>query len=137
MALVYGLNRVALQVTDLDESVRLFAALLDTSFRRLDLRRPGRLVSLAFSPLGLELVHDSPGDPAEKLRSFHLRVRDIGEMRTRVLRSGGQVVDEFTVGSMKHLITTVGSFRVVFVEYSGDDYLEAIFRPDNAGAGKG
>jgi catechol 2,3-dioxygenase-like lactoylglutathione lyase family enzyme len=123
---VLGIERVALQVKDLDAAVALFSDLLDTRFECCELKMNGVLRRLAFSPLGIELLQEVPAGDFEGLRSFHLRVEDLSEVRPAVIAAGGEVLSEFRVGRMAHLPTQVGQFRIVYVTYSGDDAIAAL-----------
>ncbi|SFJ30063.1 hypothetical protein [Thermoflavimicrobium dichotomicum] len=127
---VKGIERVALEVKDMDESVELFSKLLGTRFQRKDLKIGSSSVKLAFSSLGIELIQEQDSE-YDKLRSFHLRVEDINEVPAAVSEMGGEVLSRFRVGAMEHMVTRIGSFRIVFVSYSGDDSLDALTRSEN------
>ncbi|GGF97536.1 hypothetical protein [Paenibacillus abyssi] len=126
---IKGIERVALQVQDIEVSVERFSRLLGTSFQRHDLQIGEAVTKLAFSPLGIELLED-PSSEQEFLRSFHLRVENIDEVRRSVKEAGGQVLSQICVGSMEHVITQFGAFRIVFVCYSGQEALQALAGSD-------
>jgi predicted enzyme related to lactoylglutathione lyase len=123
---VKGIERVALQVKDLDDAMALFSELLGTRFQRHDVRIGESALRLAFSELGLELLQEVPASDDETLRSFHFRVEDIEEVREAIAAASGEVLAEFSVGEMAHVVTRVGVFRIIFVEYPGNDALSAL-----------
>ncbi|GIM44960.1 hypothetical protein DNHGIG_05090 [Collibacillus ludicampi] len=127
---VKGIERVALEVKDIDESVLLFSKLLGTRFQRQDLKIGSSSIKLAFSSLGIELIQEQDSE-FDSLRSFHIRVEDMSEVPSAVSEVGGEVLSKFRVGAMEHMVTKIGSFRIVFVCYSGDDSLEALARSEN------
>jgi predicted enzyme related to lactoylglutathione lyase len=123
---VKGIERVALQVKHLDDSVALFSELLGTSFQHQDVKIGGSSLRVAFSDLGIELLQEVPASDAETLRSFHLRVEDITEVHEAIAAAGGEVLAEFSVGEMAHVVTRVSGFRIIFVSYPGNDALSAL-----------
>jgi predicted enzyme related to lactoylglutathione lyase len=123
---VKGIERVALQVKNLDDAMALFSELLGTSFQRHDVQIGDSSLRLAFSELGIELLQEVPASDDETLRSFHFRVEDIKEVHEAIAAAGGEVLGEFSVGEMAHVVTRVGVFRIIFVEYSGNDALSAL-----------
>jgi predicted enzyme related to lactoylglutathione lyase len=123
---VKGIERVALQVKNLDDAIALFSELLGTSFQRHDVQIGDSSLRLAFSELGIELLQEVPPSDHETLRSFHLRVEDIKEVHAAIAAAGGEVLAEFSVGEMAHIVTRVGVFRILFVEYPGNDALSAL-----------
>lgn len=123
---VKELERVALQVKNLDDAMMLFSELLGTSFQRHDVQIGDSSLRLAFSELGIELLQEVPARHDETLRSFHFRVEDIKEVHEAIAAAGGEVLAEFSVGEMAHVVTQVGVFRIIFVEYPGNDALSAL-----------
>ena len=123
---VKGIERVALQVKNLDDAMVLFSDLLGTSFQRHDVKIGDSPLRLAFSDLGIELLQEIPESDVETFRSFHLRVEDIKEVREAIVVAGGEVLAEFSVGEMAHVVTRVGGFRIIFVSYPGNDALSAL-----------
>jgi len=120
---------VALQVKDLEGAVRLFSDLLGTRFERYELQLGNVVRQLAFSPLGIELLQEVPAGDFAGLRSFHLRVDDLSEVTRAVAAAGGEVLSEFRVGSMAHIATKLGPFRIIYVSYPGDDAIAALMTP--------
>jgi hypothetical protein len=53
-------------------------------------------------------------------------VEDIEEVHEAIAAAGGEVLGEFSVGEMAHVVTRVGVFRIIFVEYPGNDALSAL-----------
>ncbi len=123
---VKGIERVALQVKNLDDAVTLFSELLGTSFQRQDVKIGGSSLRVAFSDLGIELLQEVPASDVQTLRSFHLRVEDITEVHEAIAAAGGEVLAEFSVGEMAHVVTRVSGFRIIFVSYPGNDALSAL-----------
>ncbi|MGG1291949.1 hypothetical protein ABE218_11420 [Bacillus smithii] len=123
--LVNGIERVALQVKNINESAKYFSKLFGTTFQRQDIQVQDAVLKVAFSPLGIELLEDSDIDK-ESLRSFHLRVKNIEDVPPVILAAGGEILSSFSVGKMEHMITKLGDFRIVFVSYEGNDSLKAL-----------
>lgn len=126
---VQGIERVALQVKDLESAVRLFSDLLGTRFEHYELQIGSVVRQLAFSPLGIELLQEVSAGDFAGLRSFHLRVDDLSEVPHAVAAAGGEVLSEFRVGAMAHITTQLGPFRIVYVSYPGDDAIAALMTP--------
>jgi predicted enzyme related to lactoylglutathione lyase len=122
---IKGIERAALQVKDIDQSITFFSKLFGTTFQRQNVRIKDSVIKVAFSPLGIELLEEANIEK-ESLRSFHLRVENIHDVPPAVLKAGGEILAHFTVGEMEHMITKIGDFRIVFVSYEGNDSLKAL-----------
>lgn len=122
---IKGIERVALQVKDIDQSITFFSRLFGTTFQRQNVQINDSVIKVAFSPLGIELLEETDLEK-ESLRSFHLRVENIQDVHPAVLEAGGEILAHFTVGEMEHMIAKIGDFRIVFVSYEGNDSLKAL-----------
>lgn len=123
---ILGLERVALEVPNMTQAIDFFSDLLGTRF--IQKNSPfHEETRLAFSELGIELYQEQAAAEEVKVRSFHLRVQGIEEIRHMIELKGGEIVTPiFEVGNMKHLIAKIWNLRVAFVEYEGDDAIAAL-----------
>lgn len=140
---VEKLDRVAINVKNLDEARRLFSDLFSTKFTMSPLdtlektehaeRNSGetKFSKIAFSPIGLELIETSPPCEEEGLRSFHLKVSNLEEAKAEMVKKGVRLVSEFRHGGLKEAIFNRGDLhgvRLVLVEYDAPDVMSAILQ---------
>ena len=138
---VERLDRVAINVKNLDEAKKFFSDLLGTSFEMSPietLEKKEHIAStsdglvfkgVAISPIGLELMETSPPCKEEGIRSFHLKVTDLEEAKADMKRKGVRLVAEFRHGGLKEAIfgrDDLHGIRLVLVEYEGSDAMSAI-----------
>jgi len=140
---VERLDRVAINVQNLDEAQKFFSDLLGTKFEMSPietLEKKEHIAStsdgtvfkgIAFSPIGLELIETSPPCKEEGLRSFHLKVSDLEEAKAEMKRKGVRLVAEFRHGGLKEAIFSrddLRGVRLVLVEYHAPDVMSAILQ---------
>lgn len=103
-AKTYGLTHLAIAVKDLDRTLKFYTHIFDMEVmyhqeKMIQLTTPGNNDILVFEEKQGPLIGQSGG-----IAHFGFRLKnpgDIEEMRTRVLESGGEIVDkgEFVPGS--------------------------------------
>jgi len=125
---VQGLERVAINVPDLEEAVGFFSQILGIAFEgHVDLTQPGsKQVRAAISSKGLELLQEIPPHAVTSLRSMHFRVGDLGEAAEQVQRNGGKLLGRFKTGAVEQLISDIMGVRIIFISYPGDDVIRAM-----------
>jgi predicted enzyme related to lactoylglutathione lyase len=122
---ILGLERVALEVNNMEQAIEFYSDLFQTSFIEKEFPQ-NKSTQLAFSELGVELIREST-TTEEKLRSFHLRVDRIEDVKQVVEQKGGKILAPvFEVGIMKHTVAQLGAIRIVFVEYEGRDSIGSL-----------
>src|SRR4030042_6866707 len=97
---VERLDRVAINVRNIDKAQKFFSDLFGTKFEMSPietLEKKEHVAStsdgtvfkgIAFSPIGLELIETNPACKEEGLRSFHLKVSDLEEAKTEMKKRG-------------------------------------------------
>lgn len=122
------LERVALNVSNLDEAVNVFSHVLGIKFEKtVELTQPdGRKIKAAISSQGMELLQEIPPLNETSIRSFHFRVPDIEQAQEWVEKSGGKVKGQFTVGTVKEMVCEIHGARVILLSYKGDDVIAAM-----------
>jgi len=143
---VEKLDRVAIEVKDLDMAKRLFSDLLGINFEMSPLdtlervehdERDSRVTQfkkIALSPIGLELIETSPPCEREGLRSFHLKVSNLEEAKAEMKGKGIRLLSEFRHGGLKEAIFSpddLHGVRLVLVEYDAPDVISAILQKGN------
>jgi len=122
------LERVALNVANLDEAVKAYSLVLGIKFEKIfELTQPdGKRVNVAISSQGMELVQENPPLKETSIRSFHFRVSDFEEAREWVEKNGGKVKGQFMVGQVKEMICEIHGARIILMAYTGDDIIAAM-----------
>jgi len=115
MARDVRLERLALEVPDLERWVRDFEQLLGPGFQRYRVRQAGGELSLAIHPGGVELL-ELPSASGPRLRSFHLRTSDLPEAVRRARSLGWRPVDRVVLDGRAHEFFDAHGLRVVLVE---------------------
>ena len=108
------LERLAVQVPDLDGWIGRFEAVLGPGFRRLPVRQATAVVDVAIHPAGVELLAHT--DPEPRLRSFHLRSSDLERTLARARAAGWRELDSFDADERRHVVFDVAGLRVVILE---------------------
>lgn len=122
------LERVALNVPDLDEAVNVFSQVLGIKFEKIvELTLPdGKQIKAAISSQGMELLEESPPLMETSIRSFHFRVPDLKQAREQVEKSGGKIKGQFSVGKVEEMVCDIYGARIILMSYAGDDVIAAM-----------
>lgn len=125
---VEKLERIALNVPDLEEAVQVFSRLLGIHFeKKVELKQPdGKEIKAMISSQGLELVQEVPPLTEMGVRSFHFRVPDLDAAKKWVDNNGGKVISEFPVGKVRQAVCKISGLRVILINYPGDDVIQAM-----------
>ena len=123
--MIRKLERVALNVTNLENATALYSRTLGITFEKYgELVQPdGTHVRFAISSGGLELLQEIPPRQEASMRSFHYRVDNLDEAKKHIEQHGGVVLGGFNVGAVKELGALIGGIRMFFLEYEGDDII--------------
>lgn len=126
--IVRRIERIAINVPDLDAAMEQFTAALGLPFEAvIAVRQPGgKDVRAAISSAGLELLQETPPNPLVGLRSGHFRTDNLEAAAEQIRKSGGKVLGTFRVGSVEHMITELMGVRLILVCYDGDSIMEAM-----------
>ena len=109
------LDRVAIEVGDLERWIGLFEELLGPGFRRHRVEQATGIVEIAIHPAGIELVRGRPGD-SPRVRSFHIATPDL-EFAMGVVRGlGWTTIDGLELGGRRHEIIDAEGLRVLLVD---------------------
>ena len=108
------LERLAVEVPDLDAWIPRFEPVLGPGFRRYSVQQATGEVQVAVHPAGVELLA-KPGVPP-RLRSFHLRSPDLARTVERARSNGWQEVDSFDADGRRHVAFDVAGLRVLVLE---------------------
>lgn len=120
------LERVAINVPDLDEAMRMFESIGINFGAVREVQQPGGTTArVALSRLGVELFETSTAATEVTVRSFHLRVDDVDRAAEEVAKKGGKLITRFAVGKMEEAICSFYGLRIVFVSYPGSDPVAA------------
>lgn len=112
------LERVAIEVSDLDRWIGLFEGLLGPGFERHQVAQAAGTITIAIHPAGIELVQTATERP--RLRSFHLATTDI-EMAMQIVRGlGWQHIDSTALGGRRHEILDAEGLRLLLVQSEAD-----------------
>jgi hypothetical protein len=108
------LERLAVEVPDLDGWVRRFEALLGPGFTRHRVQQAAGPVELAIHPNGIELVYN-PAATAPRLRSFHLATADVDDALRCADRLGWRRIDTVTLDGRRHEIVDAEGLRILLL----------------------
>jgi hypothetical protein len=108
------LERLAVEVPDLDGWVDRFESVLGPGFRRHSVRQATGAVDVAIHPAGAELLAKPDGEP--RLRSFHLRSSGLEQTLKRAREAGWRELDAFHADGRRHVVFDVGGLRLVILE---------------------
>lgn len=111
------LERLAVEVPDLEAWISAFEALLGPGYRRDTVSAGGGEIEFALHPGGVELV-STPGR-GPRLRSFHLRVPDLDAALAQAERLGWKEVDRFVVQGRTQVVVDAGGLRVILLPPTG------------------
>lgn len=136
------LDRVAVNVNNLDEAVQLFSDILGMRFDMVPAGRRKKTITehanrafeesrnkVAVSTEGLELVEMPQPRPKEGLRSFHLKVTNLEEARAEMKAKGIRLLAELELGGLKEAIYSpddLHGLRLVLVEYEAPTAISAM-----------
>lgn len=112
------LERLAVEVPDLDTWIAAFEVLLGPGYRRSRITRATGEIEYALHPGGVELI-STPGR-GPRLRSFHLRVDDLDHAVEQAGQLGWPEVDRFDVDGRTQVIVDAGGLRLVLLAPSKD-----------------
>lgn len=126
--MIKKLERVALNVPDMDEAVEAFSKVLGIMFEKtVELTQPdGTMIKAAISSQGMELLQELPPQDKVSMRSFHFRVDDIDQAKEQVEAKGGKVLGRFMVGNVDQMICDIHGARIILICYEGDDIVAAM-----------
>ena len=105
------LERLAVEVPELDAWIERFEAVLGPGFGRRSVRQATGTVHVAIHPAGIELLAKPGSEP--RLRSFHLSSSDLAQTVQRARSAGWREVDSFEVDGRPHVVFDVSGLRVV------------------------
>jgi hypothetical protein len=108
------LERLAVEVPDLDGWISRFELVLGPGFRRQSVQQATGTVDVAIHPAGVELLARPDAEP--RLRSFHLRTSDLEQTLTRARAAGWRELDSFDVDGRRHVVFDVSGLRLVVLE---------------------
>jgi hypothetical protein len=111
---IVRLERLAVEVPNLDHWVEQFESVLGPGFRRQSVRQATGVVDVAIHPAGVELLAKPDGGP--RLRSFHLTSSDLEQTLNRARAAGWREVDSFDVDGRRHVVFDVSGLRLVVLE---------------------
>lgn len=124
---IEGIDRVAVEVDDLEQAVRFFKDLLDTEFRQITVEPPGgERLQVALSPLGLELLHSDSSAPGARLRSFHLKVPDVEQTERALRQRGVEIAGKLQINGLEQIVCNLYGLRVIFVAYDAPSAADAV-----------
>lgn len=107
------LERLAVEVPDLDAWIAAFEALLGPGYRRSRITQATGEIEYALHPAGVELI-STPGR-GPRLRSFHLRVNDLDRAVEQAGQLGWQEVDRFVVDGRLQVIVDAAGLRLALL----------------------
>jgi hypothetical protein len=107
------LERLAVEVPDLEAWIAAFELLLGPGYRRSAVTVAGGEIDFALHSGGVELV-STPGR-GPRLRSFHLRVPDLDAAVSQVERLGWREVDRFVVDGRTQVVVDAGGLRLILL----------------------
>lgn len=127
---IMKLERVALNVPDLDVACKQFSGALGINFEKIvEMTQPdGTVIKSAISSQGLELLEEIPPIAEASMRSFHFRVVDLDEAESQLNHFGAQALSRFSVGQVEEMICDVSGIRLILLQYEGDDIIAAMNR---------
>lgn len=100
---VEKIDRVIFGVRDVAAASSFLSDLLGTRFDTIEAVVRGKKLTVAISPLGVEL-HDIPPQEEEGLRRVHLKVADIEEAKAEMGRQGIRIDGEVEIGGLRELL---------------------------------
>jgi len=107
------LERLAVEVPDLDAWTDAFESLLGPGYRRSTVSGAGGEIDFALHPGGVELV-STPGQ-GPRLRSFHLRVPDLDAAVAQAGRLGWREGDRFVIDGRTQVVVDAGGLRLILL----------------------
>jgi hypothetical protein len=111
------LERLAVEVPDLNAWIGRFESVLGPGFGRDVVRQKTGEVHVAIHPAGVELLENHGGEP--RLRSFHLRSSDLEQTLERARKAGWKELDSFQAEGRRHVVFDVAGLRVCLLEAKG------------------
>lgn len=123
--MIKNLERVALNVKNLEDAMKTFSDTLGIEFEKtLDFSQPdGTRIRGAISSGGVELVEEPSMELKAAPRSFHFRVDDLDAAKAHVEEKGGTVLSRFSIGNVEELVCNIYDLRIIFLTYEGDDII--------------
>ena len=132
---VEKLDRVAMNVEDLDKAIAFFSDLLGITFDKLP-SPPGMRSQVAISPSGLELLEmglealeDQTPIQKEGVYCFHFKVDNLEQAKEEMKKKGVRLIREITLGTLKEAVFCRDDLHgavIVLVEYTKPKVIEAI-----------
>lgn len=125
---VENLERVALNVPNLEESIDMFKSFLGIDFeKKVELKQPdGKEIRAAISSKGLELLEETPPLKEMSVRSFHFKVKDLDEAQEWAEKNGGTILGRFSIGDVQQVICKFMDLRIILISYPGADVIKAM-----------
>ena len=108
------LERLAIEVPDLDVWIRAFEALLGAGFERHTVAQATGDLDIAVHPAGVELVLAGPDGPP-RLRSFHLRTADLSAAADTARRLGWTDAGTFSFRGAEHRAFNAQGLRLILL----------------------
>jgi hypothetical protein len=108
------LERLAIEVADLDGWIARFETLLGPGFERSTVQQAAGPVDVAIHPAGVELLRN-PAAEGPRLRSFHLAAPDLEETARTALELDWTRLDGFTVDGRRHEVFDAEGLRIVLL----------------------
>jgi hypothetical protein len=113
------LERVAIEVPDLDTWVARFEGLVGPVFERHEVDQHGGVLDIAIHPVGIELVRGKT-DVGPRLRSFHLACFNLDAAASRAAMSGWTEIGAFKFRGRRHRILNADGLRILLTEGEGE-----------------
>ncbi len=140
---VQKLERVALTVKNLEEAVKLFSNLFDTTFERCpdtvvrkitehaDPAFEGLKLKIAMSPIGWELLETDPPPEKEGVRAFHFKVSNLERAKAEMKAKGIRLLAEVTYGNLKEAVFSPDDLhgaRLCLAEFDAPTAVDAVMQ---------
>ncbi|OGP94303.1 MAG: hypothetical protein A2157_02110 [Deltaproteobacteria bacterium RBG_16_47_11] len=140
------LDRMTINVKNLEEAKRFFSELLETTFedmpeemvkgrQKIEISPPAPDFKFRFavSPIGIELFETDPPVAVEGVRNVTWRVENIEQAREEMKKRGIERVFDARCGSWKEAVykaEDVHGVRWVLNEYEGESVMKAMGRKE-------
>lgn len=112
-----GLERVAIEVPDLDQWIVKWESIVGPGFEQMTVSQPTGDLDIAIHPCGLELVQSADG--SLRLRSFHLAALAVGELLPALEELGWTASPGPVVAGRPHHIVSAEGLRFLLIETGG------------------
>ena len=108
---------VCISVNDLNEAMEFYERFFDTKFKVRKTKN-----KWALCPFGFELLERPVRGPeTDTVRSFHLKVPDVYEVKEEMKTKGFEPVEEVQIPDMglREVVYHVRGLRIIFIDWKG------------------